>query len=298
MFPEKFTEKMMQAESSELEVVGNPDMQLESSVISSVIDTVVRHIRNSQANILTINHYAREFGMDEEAREELIFQEFVSQFIQVLSSDTLMNEHQTVQNFSTGNMYFIINGLFVIMSVWIYMLYIALMRDISSNLEDRMRVFGVTFLSQGIAKILTIGTIVTAVAALTTFGTLRLGGIELPAENLLRLLILLALYIFTTTIIMIIIDWLIPSFKISVIIQLTVLLLVVLFAGSILPRIYFPLYLDSLFEYMYSHQALSWMEEIILNGRFTMEIDIMTATLAALAILFLIASSLKERRLL
>src|SRR5699024_7069346 len=92
------TEKMMQGESSELEVVGNPDMQLESSVISSVIDTVVRHIRNSQANILTINHYAREFGMDEEAREELIFQEFVSQFIQVLSSDTLMNEHQTVQN--------------------------------------------------------------------------------------------------------------------------------------------------------------------------------------------------------
>lgn len=298
IFPEKFTEKMMQGESSELEVVGNPDMQLESSVISSVIDTVVRHIRNSQANILTINHYAREFGMDEEAREELIFQEFVSQFIQVLSSDTLMNEHQTVQNFSTGNMYFIINGLFVIMSVWIYMLYIALMRDISSNLEDRMRVFGVTFLSQGIAKILTIGTIVTAAAALTTFGTLKLGGIELPAENLLRLLILLALYIFTTAIIMIIIDWLIPSFKISVIIQLTVLLLIVLFAGSIIPRIYFPLYLDSLFEYMYSHQALLWMEEIILNGRFTMEIDIMTATLAAAAILFLIVSSLKERRLL
>ncbi|WP_213809657.1 ABC transporter permease [Jeotgalicoccus sp. WY2] len=51
IFPGKFTEKMMKGESSELIVVGNPDMQLESYVISSVIDTVVRHIRNSQANI-------------------------------------------------------------------------------------------------------------------------------------------------------------------------------------------------------------------------------------------------------
>ena len=298
IFPEKFTEKMMQGKASELIVVGNPNMQLESYVISSVIDTVVRHIRNSQANILTINHYAREFGMNEEAREELIFQEFINQFIQVLSSDTLMDEHQTVQNFSTGNMYFIINGLFVIITVWMYMLYIALRRDISRNLEDRMRVFGVTFLSQGIARILTIGSIVTAAAALITFGILKLDGSELPAENLLRLLILLAFYIFTTVMIMIIIDWLIPSFKISMIIQLTVLLLIVLFAGSIIPRVYFPLYLDSVFEYMYSYQGLSWMEEIILNGRFTMEIDIMTATFAAAAVLLIMVSVLKERRLL
>lgn len=86
IFPGKFTEKMMQGESSELIVVGNPDMQLESYVISSVIDTVVRHIRNSQANILTINHYAREFGMNDEARQDLIFEAFVSQFIQVFAS--------------------------------------------------------------------------------------------------------------------------------------------------------------------------------------------------------------------
>ncbi len=298
IFPGKFTEKMMQGESSELIVVGNPDMQLESYVISSIIDTVVRHIRNSQANILTINHYAREFGMTDEARQDLIFEEFVSQFIQVLSSDTLMDEHQTAQNLSAGNMYFIVNGLFIIMTVWVYMLYIALMRDVGSNLEDRMKIFGVTYLAQGLAKVLAIGTIITAAAALLTYGILTLGGIELEPENLLRLLVLIGLYIFTTVIIMIIIDWLLPSFKISMVLQLGVLFLILLFAGSIIPRIYFPIYMDTVFDYIYSYQGLSWMEEIILNGRFTMEIDIMIVTLVIAAALLFVLSVLKERRFL
>lgn len=298
IFPGKFTEKMMKGESSELIVVGNPDMQLESYVISSVIDTVVRHIRNSQANILTINHYAREFGMTDEARQNLIFEEFVSQFIQVLSSDTLMDEHQKAQNISAGNMYFIVNGLFIIMTVWVYMLYIALMRDISSNLEDRMKVFGVTHLAQGLARVLSTGIIVTVASALFTYGVLTFGGIDLETENLLRLFILIALHIFITAMIMIIIDWLLPSFKISMVVQLAVLLMIILFAGSIIPRIYFPIYLDTFFDYMYSYQSLSWIEEIILNGRFTMEIDIMIATFGIAAVLLLVLSVLKERRFL
>lgn len=298
IFPGKFTEKMMKGESSELIVVGNPDMQLESYVISSVIDTVVRHIRNSQANILTINHYAREFGMTDEARQNLIFEEFVSQFIQVLSSDTLMDEHQKAQNISAGNMYFIVNGLFIIMTVWVYMLYIALMRDISSNLEDRMKVFGVTHLAQGLARVLSTGIIVTVASALFTYGVLTFGGIDLETENLLRLLILIALHIFITAMIMIIIDWLLPSFKISMVVQLAVLLMIILFAGSIIPRIYFPIYLDTFFDYMYSYQSLSWIEEIILNARFTMEIDIMIATFGIAAVLLLVLSVLKERRFL
>lgn len=298
IFPGKFTEKMMQGESSELIVVGNPDMQLESYVISSVIDTVVRHIRNSQANILTINHYAREFGMNDEARQDLIFEAFVSQFIQVFSSDTLMNEHQKTQNISAGNMYFIVNGLFIIMTVWVYILYIALMRDAGSNLEERMRVFGVTYLAQGLAKVLSIGTIITIASALFTYGVLMLGGIDLEIENLLRLLILIAAHIFTTVMIMIIIDWIFPSFKISMVLELIVLLGIILFAGSIIPKIYFPLYMDTVFDYTYSYQALSWMEEIVLNGRFTMEIDIMIVTLGAAAMLLFVLSVLKERRFL
>ena len=298
IFPGKFTERMMQGESSELVVVGNPDMKLESYVNSSVCHTVERHIRNSQAGILTINHYAKEFGMNDEERHELIFQEFVSQFIQVLSSGTLMDEHERTQNVSAGNLYFIVNALFIIMTLWVYMLYTALMRDVSSNLEDRMQVFGVTYLSRGAAKVLTVGTLVTAASAFITFGVLFFGGIELDFENMIRLLVLIVLHIYTTVIIMVIIDWLIPSFKLGIVAQLAFQILIILFAGSIIPRIYFPLYMDRIFEYMYSYQGLSWMEEIILNGRFTMETDVMILTLAGVSGLFLVLAVLKERGLL
>lgn len=296
IFPEKFTSKMMQGKSSELEVVGNPNMRLESYVISSVIDTVVRHIRNSQANILTINHYAREFGMTDAAREELIFKEFVSQFIQVLSSDTLLDEHQTTQNINAGYMYFIVNGLFIIMTVWVYMVYITLMRDVSKNMKDRMKISSATYFVQGTAKVFTVGTIVSLLAALLLVGALSISSSDLLWENILRVLILLIMHIFITALIMIVIDWIIPSFKISMVIQLLAVLLIILFAGSLIPRIYFPLYLDPIFDYMYSYQALSWMEEIILNGRFIIEIDILMITFSALAALLLATSLFKERR--
>lgn len=172
------------------------------------------------------------------------------------------------------------------------------MRDAGSNLEERMRVFGVTYLAQGLAKVLSIGTIITIASALFTYGVLMLGGIDLEIENLLRLLILIAAHIFTTVMIMIIIDWIFPSFKISMVLELIVLFGIILFAGSIIPKIYFPLYMDTVFDYTYSYQALSWMEEIVLNGRFTMEIDIIIVTLSAAAILLLILSVLKERRFL
>src|SRR5699024_7036226 len=54
---EVFT-KMMQGKESRLEVVSNPNRMMESHVVNEMIKTVVRHIRSSQANILTINEYA------------------------------------------------------------------------------------------------------------------------------------------------------------------------------------------------------------------------------------------------
>lgn len=298
LFPEKFTDKMMRGESSQLEVVGNPDMQLESYVISGVIDTVVRHIRNSQANILTINHYAETLGMSDEEREALIFQEFVNQFIQVLSSDTLMDEHEISQNISAGAMYFIVNGLFILMTVWVYMLHIALMRDTDHQLKERIKLAGGTYFVQGAARSITTSVIVSLFSILLMLVILKLSAADLPVENIGRLAVLMILHIIITSILLIISGWLIRSFKISMTVQLFVILLVILFAGSIIPRIYFPVYLDPVFDYMYSYQTLFWMEELLLNGRFIIETEVLLITLAVLFVVFLAAALYKERRFL
>src|SRR5699024_11495495 len=87
--------------------------------------------------------------MYDEKREALIFQEFVNQFIQELSSDTLMDEHEISQNISAGAMYFIVNGLFILMTVWLYMLHIALMRYKDHQLKERIKLAGVSYFVQG-----------------------------------------------------------------------------------------------------------------------------------------------------
>lgn len=296
IFPEQFFTKMMRGKSSELEVAGNPDRQLESYVVSGVIDTVVRHIQNSQADILTINHYAKEFGMPEEDRQALIFKEFTNQFIQVLSSHTLMNEYQTSQNISTGYVYFVVNGMFIIITLWIYIIYTALVRDVNDKLADRMKLMGATHLIQGFSKVLVTGTIITAISSILIFIMMELGVFNIVFENILRVIALLTLHIFITTVVLLIIDWVIPSFKASMVIQLVTLLLILLFSGSIIPRIYFPIYLDPLFNYIYSYQALNWTEEIILNTRFTLQIDILMITLAVFTLMLIVIGWLKERR--
>lgn len=296
IFPEQFFTKMMRGKSSELEVAGNPDRQLESYVVSGVIDTVVRHIQNSQANILTINHYAKEFGMPEEDRQALIIKEFTNQFIQVLSSHTLMNEYQTSQNISTGYVYFVVNGMFIIITLWIYIIYTALVRDVNDKLADRMKLMGATHLIQGFSKVLVTGTIITAISSILIFIMMQLGVFNIVFENILRVIALLTLHIFITTVVLLIIDWVIPSFKASMVIQLVTLLLILLFSGSIIPRIYFPIYLDPLFNYIYSYQALNWTEEIILNTRFTLQIDILMITLAVFTLMLIVIGWLKERR--
>lgn len=295
IFPEKFTDKMMRGESSELEVVGNPNQELESYVVNSVIDTVVRHIRNSQANILTINHYAREFDMSDEAREALIFREFVSQFIQVLSSDTLMDEHEESQNISAGYMYFIVNGLFIVITIWVYMMHVMLMRAMNGNLQARLKVSGVSVFSIGLSKVLLAGTIVAILSILLFATVLVLTGTELPLENIGRIAVLMLLHIYTTAMLLVLIGWLMRSFKLAMILQLCITVLILLFAGSIIPRIYFPVYLDPVFDYIYSYQALFWIEEIMLNGRFTSEINIMLITLLIAFTAFVVTAVIKER---
>src|SRR5699024_10102419 len=154
VFPAEFFTKMIQGEESQLEVVGNPNRMLESHVVNEMIETVVRHIRNSQANIMTINHYATSFGMDAGEREALMLNQFINFFLQTLSSGAMMDESESTHHISSGYEYFIVNGMFIIISVWILITHLILTQDIRPELRNRMKMFGATYISEGAAKII------------------------------------------------------------------------------------------------------------------------------------------------
>lgn len=296
VFPANFAENMMAGKKSDLEVTGNPKRQFESYVISSAVDTLIRHIRNSQSNILTLNHYAKEFGMNDDERHDLIFKEFVNQFIQVLSSDTLMDEDEKSQNFTSGNAYLVVNGLFIVFTVWVYMLHVMLMKDTPSGIQDRMKMLRVSLLSEGLGRVISIFIAIIIPILLVLGLSIYMLDIPLTLDNILRVISLLILHILITVVLLNLVDWLSLSVRISLITQSLVILFIVIFSGSLIPRIYFPTYLDKIFDYFYGYQSLNWLEEIMLNGRFTMEIDVLMVTLVIVIILMIIISYIKGRR--
>lgn len=296
VFPAEFFTKMIQGEESQLEVVGNPNRMLESHVVNEMIKTVVRHIRSSQANILTINEYAKKFGMEAEEREELMLNQFINFFLQTLSSGTMMDESESTHHISSGYEYFIVNGMFIIISVWILITHLILTQDIRPELRNRMKMFGATYISEGAAKIIMTFLMTSLMSILFIYIVTRLSSLYIVGENFFRVFVLIGLYILVLTMILLLIDWLISSFKVALLAKVAVLLAVLLFAGAIIPRIYFPIYMDGIFDYSFSYQSLSWIEDIMLGSRFSLEFDVLLISILVLSALLIAAGLWKERR--
>ncbi len=296
VFPPEFFTKMIQGEESRLEVVGNPNRVLESHVVNEVIETVVRHIRSSQANILTINHYAENFGMDADQRNELMLNQFISFFLQTLSSDTMMDESESAHHMSTGYEYFIINGMFIIISIWVLVTHLALVQDVRQQLRNRMRMFGATYIAEGTAKTLLTFTVTVLMSILFLYIVTKIDGLYIVGENFVRVSVLIGLYITALALVLLLIDWVIPSFKAALLVKAAVLFSVLLFAGALIPRIYFPIYFETIFDFSFSYQALNWIEEIMLGSRFSFELDVLLISIIVLSVMLIAAGLWKERR--
>src|SRR5699024_10664075 len=63
IFPDEFITKLYEGISVEVEVVGNPQRTIESEMTKELIDSLMRHINTSQANILLLNKRAKELKM-------------------------------------------------------------------------------------------------------------------------------------------------------------------------------------------------------------------------------------------
>lgn len=296
VFPAGFFTKMIEGEESQLKVVGNPNRMLESHVINEMIETVVRHIRNSQANILTINHYAKDFGMDADQREALMIEQFINFFLQTLSSGTMMDESERTHHISSGYEYFIVNGMFIIISIWVLMTHLILVQDVKPELRERMKMFGVTYMAEGTAKTILTFAVTLLMSVLLLYIVTRTDELYIADENFIRVTVLLALYISALALVFLLIDWLVPSSKVILLAKAAVLFIVLLFAGALIPRIFFPIYMDGLFDYSMSYQALSWMENIMLGSRFSFEFDVLFVSIIILSLMTIAAGLWKERR--
>lgn len=268
VLPEDFTTNLYEGYPVIMSVTGNPQQQMESNVVHELINSVMRHIETSQANILLVNEYAKKVDMDNETRSELVMNEFMRTLLSVAGKDKVISE-DTVNNYSTTSPlhYFTLSSFFIIITIWLLVIYHFLYRDEANRMTDRMRLYGVTQLQQITARIIvTLG--VTAVFAILAFiGMIQLIGFDLYGEDIARIALICLLYGGFYLIGLAILELLIQAPRVRLLAHSFYTIILIGLSGALIPSIYFPLYLQDILTFIPAHEALFWLQEIMLNER-------------------------------
>ncbi|MEN1968273.1 ABC transporter permease [Lentibacillus sp. N15] len=296
-FPKGFTSDLYEGHSVTIPITGNPDKRTDSYIINELMESVSRHIRAAQANILTINYYLKQLPITVEERNDLVFDQFTSFIFYTIGKDKILQEEEvTNQATSSPVHYYSLASWFIITTIWLIAFFSILSDDEPERMDQRMRLYGVTGLQRLVAKML-ISLMVTMIFSLFVLILLQhLLDINLDGEDYRRIAILTLLYSFTFLLGLAMIETWIKSAKLRLLIQSLFTLATLLVSGAIVPVLYFPVYIQSYLSYSFASQAFQWLQEIILNERLYADY-LPLALLCASGMFILIASSLwKERK--
>lgn len=298
IFPENFFNDMVSGNSSTVRVVGNADMSLESDIVNEIVSTVTKHIRNSQASILAIGFRASELGVDEEEVDDLILNLFVEYFVQVMSSSDMLDEHLQ-SNVATNNTmnYYILSVWFVMLIIWSMIISIYLKGETHYRVKTRMKLYGVTELTESISKLAVLLLNMILLLAITFLSIYLFTDIlDLAFDNIVRVVTLALLFIIALSGIHILIGMLFENVKSQLIVKLLATIFLILFSGALIPMIYFPEYLIPVFDYSVSYMSFNWVMEIVFNGRFYMEVTPLLISIGIIYGLILLLSVVKGVR--
>lgn len=296
LFPESFTKKLYNGESVVVSVIGHPNRQLESYFIKELVDSAARHISSSQANILTINYFAKQLEMNSETRNEIVLEQFNEFLLYAIGKDNLLDQQMLSNNATTSpKEYFGLAAGYFILIIWVLSIYQLLFRERSNEIQTRMMLYGVTELQQILARVV-ITYITTAFLGILLFiGLIHLLHLQIPQENYIRMSVLLSIFILTFLFGLTIIETIIKSVRIRLLLQISLTAVLILFSGSLIPDIYLPFYLQDYLPYIFSNQTFHWLEEILLNNRVFVDYTPLVLSVFVGAFTTIGISTLKER---
>ncbi|WP_249870918.1 ABC transporter permease [Oceanobacillus saliphilus] len=268
IFPDNFANNLYQGESVELQIIGNPSQPTESYLINELMESVTRHIRASQANILAINYYAKNFGMENDARNDFVFRQFQEFLFYTIGRDRVLTERE-ISNQATSSPieYFAIGGWFIVITVWIFSIFHLLTSENSSRLKNRMRLYGVTELQQSMAKIIVTLGVSLVFSCMLLYLMKDIFESNIIVQDYTRIIIITTLYSSLFAICLAIVEVLISSYKLRMLSHSIVTAVSLILSGAIIPVIYYPLSIQEILPFIYSYEALRWIQEILLNDR-------------------------------
>src|SRR5690625_5135499 len=267
--PQNFTANLYNGTPVTLPITGNPAQVTESHLIKELIDSVTRHIRTSQANILTINYYAKTLSIDDTSRNDLLFEQFKQFLFYTIGNDKLLIQEEII-NLATASPthYYGIAGWFIVVTIWLFAIYTFLHKEETTRLKKRMKLYGVTELQQVAARIFTTLFITTVFAIIAFIVFTNFFNFELWKEDYLRIAIIMLLYSILILVTLAIIETVISKRKLCLLGQSVWIGVLLLLSGALIPTLYFPLKLQAFLPYVFSGEAFYWLQELMLNGRF------------------------------
>ncbi|MFC4556633.1 ABC transporter permease [Virgibacillus kekensis] len=294
-FPEGFTKSLYEGNPVKLRIIGNPDKSTESYIVKELIDSIARHIRTSQANILTINNYLKQLPVSDKMRQEILLKQFSSFVFYTVGKDKIIEEEE-VTNHATQSptKYYSLAAWFTVLTLWLLIMYSFLTRDEEPRIKRRMRLYGVTDFQLLSAKILTTFLIVFVCSMIACTLLIKLMSFSITADDYLRMTGITLLHCCIYLLGLAVLEMLLSDQKVRLLVQSIFTFLTLLLSGAVIPTLYFPLYIQELLPYSFGSEAFNWLQEIVLNGRiYTNFIPLILMTVSFF-LLFLGISKWKE----
>ncbi|GGA86388.1 ABC transporter permease [Ornithinibacillus halotolerans] len=296
LFPEEFAQKLYDGDSVIVTIVGNPARQTESFLIKELVESAARHIGVSQANILTINRYLHEMGIDSKERNQIVLEQFNEFLIYAIGRDSALKQNELTNNVTTSpKEYFGLAVFFFVLTIWIVSIYHLFIREQTKQIRIRMSLYGVTELQQIMARIVISFILTTLLGGILLVILQQFLDITSVKENFTSLIAIIGIYILLILFVITIIETLIPSNKLRLFIQVITIGIILLASGSLIPAIYLPLYIQEFLPFVFTYQAFYWLEEILLNGRTYVDFIPLLLSLGTGAFTLVGISLLKER---
>lgn len=295
-FPKGFTESLYNGNPVTLHITGNPDKRTESYVVKELSDSIARHIRTSQANILTINYYAKQLEMGEKTRDDMLFNQFTNFILYTVGKDKIIDEEKITNNATNSTLhYYGLAGWFIITSVWLLAFYSFFTKNEELRIKNRMRLYGVTQIRQILAKMISAFTVTIISASITFIVLIRLTDITLLTEDFLRIAFIVSAYSISFLLGLAVLETIFTGQKIRLLMQSLFTFTVILLSGALIPTLYFPLYLQEVLPYSFPSIGFHWLQEVSLNSRAYVDFIPMLLLMTAGTLVFVGLSMWKER---
>lgn len=296
LFPTGFTADLYEGNSVTIPIVGNPSKPTESYVVKELVESMSRLLATAQANILTINEFAKKIDMPIEEREEMLLHQFMDFTFYTLGKNKLLDE-EVINNVVTSSPkhYYLLAGWFTLLSIWLLAFYTIAGKEEHEGMLVRMRLFGVTMWQRTFARILVALGGALLLAVLTFIAIEQFVHFDLFMLDYLRFALFTLLYALLFLIGIAVIDVLISSRKMMLLSQSLFTFIIIFASGAIIPTLYFPQSVQFLLPYIFSYESMNWMIDIILEERNYANYTFMViATIIGMFILWLSSIS-KER---